>query len=136
MRDILNLTDEFEAKMGTQLAVNRTDLEAMEQLIMSGPLSPSEIARRLEISTAAATQAVDRLILAGHVSRSPHPTDRRGVLVVPSPASVGAAMGILMPMLTGMDAAITVFSDAERETITAYLRRVAEVYREQLARDA
>lgn len=132
LREILNLTDEFEAHLGRELTVNRTDLEAMEQLILDGPLSPTEIARRLGITTAAATVAVDRLIAVGHVSREPHPTDRRGVRIVPNPGSVSRAMGTLLPMIRGIDGAIDRFSEAERATITEYLSEVAGVYRAQL----
>lgn len=132
LRDILNLTEQFENHLGSELAVNRTDLEAMEELIKDGPLSPTELARRLGVTTAAATTVVDRLTRLGHVTREPHPSDRRGVLVVPAPASVTRALGTLMPMIAGIDSAITGFDEAQRETITAYLGEVARVYREQL----
>jgi DNA-binding MarR family transcriptional regulator len=132
LREILNLTEQFEDHLGRELTVNRTDLEVMEQLILDGPLSPTEIARRIGITTAAATVAVDRLIAVGHVSREPHPTDRRGVRIVPNPASVARAMGTLLPMISGIDGAINRFDEGERATITAYLAEVAGVYREQL----
>jgi DNA-binding MarR family transcriptional regulator len=132
LREILNLTDEFESHLGNELTVNRTDLEAMEQLIMSGPLTPTELAKRLGITTAAATTVVDRLIAVGHVTREPHASDRRAVMVVPNPASVAKAMGTLMPMIRGIDGAIAGFSTTERDTITAYLGEVARIYRAQL----
>jgi DNA-binding MarR family transcriptional regulator len=132
LRDILNLTDEFESHLGSELSVNRTDLEAMERLIQDGPLSPTQLARGLGLTTAATTTVVDRLIAVGHVTRQPHPTDRRGVLVVPNPDSVAKAMGTLMPMIRGIDSAISGFDESERLTITAYLTAVAGVYRAQL----
>jgi len=84
VREVYEVSQDFESHVGRQLAVNRTDLSAMEHLIQSGPLSPTELARRLEISTAAATTVVDRLTALGHTTRMHHPTDRRGVIVVPS----------------------------------------------------
>ncbi|WP_411699762.1 MarR family winged helix-turn-helix transcriptional regulator [Conyzicola sp.] len=132
LRDILNLTGDFERHLGRELTVNPTDLEAMEELIRDGALSPTELARRLHMSTAAVTTVVDRLTAVGHVSRERNPDDRRGILVVPHPDSVRKAMGTLMPMILGMDAVIGGFDDAEQDTITAYLERVADVYRAQL----
>lgn len=132
LREILTLTDDFEGHLASTLTVNRTDLEAMELLILDGPLSPTDLARRIGITTAAATIAVDRLIALGHVWREPHPTDRRGVRVVPNPASVERAMTTLLPMISGIDDAITGFDEQQRETITAYLAEVARVYRAQL----
>ena len=133
LRDILDLTGDFERHLGRELTVNPTDLEAMEELIRDGALSPTELARRLNMSTAAVTTVVDRLTAVGHVSREPNPDDRRGILVVPRPDSVRKAMATLMPMILGMDGVIAGFDAAERDTITAYLRAVADVYRAQLA---
>lgn len=132
LREILDLTDEFEKHLGKELSVNPTDLEAMEHLIQDGALSPTEIARRLGISTAAATAVIDRLTALGHVARTAHPTDRRGVLVRATPDSVQQAMGTLMPMIMGMDATLNSFSESELETITTYLEGVAAVYKAQL----
>ena len=135
LRDILDVTGEFEAHVGRELDVNPTDLQAMEHLISSGPLSPTELARRHGISTAAVTAVVDRLVAVDHVSRAKHPTDRRGVLVVPAPNSVAKAMSTLMPMIMGIDQVLDDFSAAEQATIAAYLERVLEVYRAQLPSD-
>ncbi len=132
LRDIADLTTEFERHLGRQLTVNPTDLEAMDHLIREGALSPTELANRLHITTAAVTTVVDRLVAVGHVSREANPRDRRGVLVVPAPESVRRAMSTLMPMILGMDDVLSDFNDAEKDTITSYLSRVVAVYRAQL----
>jgi DNA-binding MarR family transcriptional regulator len=132
LREILDLTGEFERHLGRTLTVNPTDLEAMEFLIREGALSPTDLSRRLDISTAAATTVVDRLTAVGHVSRVPNPDDRRGILVVPNPESVDRAMATLMPMIMGINHILDGFDEGQRDTITEYLGRVADVYREQL----
>ncbi len=132
LREILDLTGEFERHLGRALTVNPTDLEAMEFLIREGALSPTELARRLDISTAAVTTVVDRLTTVGHVTRVPNADDRRGILVVPNPDSVNRAMAALMPMIMGINRALDDFDEDQRDTITQYLSRVADVYRDQL----
>jgi DNA-binding MarR family transcriptional regulator len=132
LREFREITGEFEERLGAQLTVNATDLVAMEHLIQDGPLTPTELARRLGVTTAAMTTSIDRLTAVGHVTRSPNPADRRGVLVVPAPASVGRAMGMLLPMIMGIDAVLGDFDDTERQVIASYLRRVVEVYRRHL----
>lgn len=132
LREILDLTGEFERHLGRALTVNPTDLEAMEFLIREGSLSPTDLARRLDISTAAVTTVVDRLTSVGHVTRVPNPDDRRGILVVPNPDSVHRAMATLMPMIMGVNRALDDFDEEQRNTITRYLGRVADVYRDQL----
>ncbi|MEV8368912.1 MarR family transcriptional regulator [Microbacterium sp. NPDC064584] len=135
LREFLDVSDAFERSLGVELEVNQTDLEAMEHLLMSGPLGPSELARRLGISTASATTAIDRLVAVGHVTREPNPRDRRGVLVVPNEASRARAMARLMPMIIGVDAQLDHFSAGEQETITRYLRRVVDLYQEHVGED-
>lgn len=132
IREVREVSQEFELHVGRQLTVNPTDLQAMEHLIQSGPLGPTELARRLGISTAAVTSVVDRLTALGHATRTQHPTDRRGVVVVPSPASVTRAMGALIPMIRGIDGVLDDFDDDQQATITAYLEQVLSVYRDQL----
>jgi DNA-binding MarR family transcriptional regulator len=129
LRDLITVSDLFERRLRTHLTVNPTDLEAMEHLLASGPLGPSELARRLGITTASTTTLVDRLVELGHVTRQPHPTDRRGVLVVPTDTSRESAMSVLMPMILDVDAVLDGFSPQEQAVITAYLSRVVEVYR-------
>lgn len=132
IREFLDVSEEFEAHVGRELTVNPTDLQAMQHLIMSGPLGPTDLSRRLGISTAATTAVVDRLVAVGHASRTQHPTDRRGVVIVPNPASVQRAMNTLMPMIMGIDGVLDEFEEDDQAVITAYLERVLEVYRAQL----
>lgn len=135
LRDMRDVTTEFEQRLGEQLTVNPTDLLAMEHLIQDGPLTPTELARRVGVTTAAMTTSIDRLTAVGHVTRSPNPADRRGVLVVPAPASVGKAMGMLLPMIMGIDRVLDAYDEAQREVIASYLRQVVEVYRSHLPGD-
>jgi DNA-binding MarR family transcriptional regulator len=132
LRDILDTSEEFEQHVGRTLSVNPTDLDAMENLIMHGPLSPTELSRQLNISTAAVTAVIDRLIGVGHVTREQHPTDRRSVVVIPNPKSVETAMATLMPMIMGIDRVLDEFDDEEKAVIERYLDRVVTIYRDQL----
>jgi len=133
LREFVDANEAFEKTLGTELGVNATDLEAMEQLIMSGPLTPTELSRRLGISTASTTTAIDRLVALEHAHREPNPGDRRGVLVVPSPRSAERAMSRLMPMIHGLDRELADFTDDEQLVITAYLQRVVDRYRSHAA---
>ncbi|MCW4385623.1 MarR family transcriptional regulator [Salinibacterium sp. SYSU T00001] len=135
LREFTQLSDDFQAHLGRELTVNSTDLQAMQYLIQRGPMSPTALARALDISTAATTVVVDRLVKVGHVTREAHPTDRRAVVVVPAPQSIASAMAALTPMVRSIDRVIQSFSEEERDTITEYLRRVVDVYRESIPED-
>lgn len=129
LRDLLDVTDDFERSLGAQLTVNPTDLDAMQHLIMSGPLSPTDLAKRIGLSPAATTTVIDRLEALHHVRREPNPADRRGIRVVPSEASRARAMATIMPMIMGVDSVLDDFSPDEQHVVTRYLERVVDVYR-------
>lgn len=129
LRELIDVTDDFERALGDELAINATDLTAMEHLISAGPLSPTALAERLELSTAAVTTVIDRLQASGHARRVPNPDDRRGTLVVPEPASIGQAMRRIVPMVTAVDDAIRAFPPTEQDVIVRYLSAVVDAYR-------
>jgi DNA-binding MarR family transcriptional regulator len=132
LREIREVSSAFETHLGAELTVNPTDLAAMEHLIQDGPLTPTELAKRLGLTTAAVTTSIDRLTAVGHVSRAPNPADRRGLLVVPAPASIQRAMQSLLPMIIGIDRVLANFSEDEQAVITEYLAQVVAVYRTHL----
>ncbi len=129
LRETLDATEEYREALQRDLTVNSTDLLAMQHLLTAGPMGPTELSRRLGISAASTTTAVDRLVEVGHVIRQPHPTDRRGIVIVPTDASRAHAWELLTPMLADVDGALDAFSEPEREIIAAYLQRIIEVYR-------
>jgi DNA-binding MarR family transcriptional regulator len=100
--------------------------------MMSGPQSPTELARRLQVSAAAVTTIVDRLEAHGHVTRTRHPTDRRGILVAATRGSVDRALRTLIPVAQAIDSALDQFDEAERAAIARYLESVARLQREAL----
>lgn len=134
LRDLLDVSDDFAAALANRLEVNLTDLDAMQHLIMAGPLSPSALAKRVGLSTAAMTTAIDRLEAVGHVRRRANPDDRRSVLVEARPESRQRAMGLLMPMIGAVDAVLDDFDERDQQVITRYLSRVVETYRGHSAR--
>lgn len=133
MRRILVLNQDVEKQLGRELEVNARDLEAMQRLMEHGPLSPSALAQMLGISTAAVTVVVDRLVRVGHVSRKPHPTDRRSLLVVPTPQSARRAMDSLLPMIMEIDGLISRYPSEQQAAITDYLDRTVEVLERRLS---
>jgi DNA-binding MarR family transcriptional regulator len=130
LKAISMLTREIGKKIGETLGVNVTDIAALEHLLHNGPTTPGQLADRLKVTTAAATQIVDRLERAGHVSRERQANDRRKVFVVPVEASVDRAFEQLAPMLDGLDGVIADLGPGERQIIENFLDHVVEVYRD------
>ena len=136
VREIVRLSGEFERHLGRVLEVNPTDLTAMQHLIQSGPLSPSELARRLRISTAATTLVVDRLEASGHARRHRREDDRRKIVVVPDAGSTQRTADELLPIVRGIADLLTDLPPAESAVVERFLGRVVDVYREAVGEAA
>jgi DNA-binding MarR family transcriptional regulator len=130
VRRVFQLEQRFERRLAAALDVNATDLSAMEHLMERGPMTPSELATRLEMSTAATTHVIDRLVAVGHVERHPHPVDRRKITVTPAPASVRRAFEELSPMIAGVGDVAAAYTAEEQAVIAGFLSGIADLYEE------
>lgn len=117
-----------EQRLARALGINPTDLAAMEHLMTDGPLTGKDLADRLRVSSAASTHVVDRLERAGHITRRPHASDRRKVLVAAEQASTARAFAFLTPLLRGVEALVAALGEDERTTVERFLGEVVDVY--------
>lgn len=67
------------------MRLNETDMRAIRMIMgaqrRGEAVTPKDIARAVDISPASTTKLIDRLVAAGHLTRSPHPTDRRTTVI-------------------------------------------------------
>lgn len=96
--DVINALREFRTsesamrrRARSSLSMGETDLLALRYLIDADAagvgIRPTELAARLGITSASMTSLVDRLVGSGHVTREPHPSDRRAVILRPTPGA-------------------------------------------------
>lgn len=93
-----------------QLGVSATEMVALGHLYADGPLTAAELATRLQITSASATELVDRLEKTTYARRQPHPQDRRKRLVTltdPGRHAVHAAYDRFVGELAEIYAALT-----------------------------
>lgn len=100
--------------------LGESELVALQHLALE-PLGPAEVARRLGVSTAAATGIVDRLAARGHVERRAHATDRRRTEVHLTEPGRAELVGHLMPMFLALRALEAEFSPEELQVVQRYL---------------
>lgn len=87
----------MRTRLSGAMRVNPTDLRSLRHVIRvvedaekgDAPaegrgVTPRLLADHLGITTAAVSVLVDRLVASGHIERTPHPRDRRSVLIVPT----------------------------------------------------
>jgi len=68
-------------EMCERLRLSAGELLALAHLSVEGPLGPTDLTRRLHMTTGAMTAMLDRLSERDYVAREPHVTDRRRVVV-------------------------------------------------------
>ncbi len=73
-------------RMRTDTTLSLGQLAALGTLDRHGPLSPGELATHERVQPPSMTRIVKALEAEGFVSRQPHPTDRRQVVVALAPA--------------------------------------------------
>ena len=133
MRKVLVLNDVVEYQMRRAMGTNETDFQAMQHLMTKGPMTPSQLADALHITTAAATTVVDRLVRADHARRVPHPLDRRSTMVEPTKHAAQKAMSKLMPMIRQTDQLVRDVEPAQQEAVVTYLAGVVQAMEQRVA---
>ncbi|MFD2079848.1 MarR family protein [Actinopolymorpha cephalotaxi] len=145
LRDVLDLNLLVRGALARRLGMPLTDVEAVEHVIAAqgqthlraketggAGLGPVELSRRLGITSAAATQTVNRLVADGHVRRTPHPGDRRRQVLSVTESGMRDVMRELLPLLDLVSAVTAERSPEEREIILSYLRDVATAFQAYL----
>lgn len=107
------------------MRLNQTDMRALHFLIACGNrgviATPGAIAVHLGISTASTTKLLDRLERGGHITRSPHPSDRRALAIAITAETRRSAMATVGRQHARRFVAAARLTSAEREIVTRFL---------------
>lgn len=127
LREVIDAGGKVRRVVARRAGLGESELVALQHLI-NGARGPAEVARLLEVSTAASTGIVDRLVAHGHVERRPHPDDRRRTDVHVTDSGREEVLGLLMPMFVELARLDAEFDDAERATVARYLTRTLAAF--------
>ncbi|WP_433802821.1 MarR family winged helix-turn-helix transcriptional regulator [Actinomycetospora sp. CA-084318] len=125
VRDLIGASQDLVVRMAKAMGMNVTDMTAIHLLDVHGPMGAAELAERLGIRSASATVLVDRLEAAGHVARTPHPTDRRRVTLAVTPSAQAHAVDVWLPGLRHIDEVCRSLSTDEAVVVRTVLGRLA-----------
>ena len=121
VRDLVEASVRLRHELARRLGVNDHEMRALDHL-SRGPAGPAELARLLEVSTAASTGIVDRLSSRGHVARHPHPDDRRRTVVELTDHGRAEVLTHLRPMLGHLGSLDAGLDDDDRAVVHRFLR--------------
>lgn len=127
LREAINRGNRLRHVLARRAGLSESDLVAMEHL-MAEPLGPGDLARILDVTTAASTGLVDRLVQRGHVQRHPHELDRRRTQVEVTPSGREEVLTHLLPMFRELDRLDRSFTAEERAVVERYLRGVIAAF--------
>jgi DNA-binding MarR family transcriptional regulator len=123
----------FHSSVAQSMGLDPSAYKTLFLLSRLGPLSAGEIARENGLATASVTDLIDRLVAKGYVSRGPHPTDRRRIVVTLNEASVTTSrrgFGVPNPSLAEL---CERYDKEQLELIADFLKRNAQRLRDDLA---
>lgn len=101
---------------------HRGDLETLVELDLVGPLSPSELAETLLLTSGGMTVRLNRLQAAGLIERQPNPRDGRGVLVHLTQSGSDLVSDAFTTVLSAQAAMVGTLKRSERERLVELLR--------------
>jgi DNA-binding MarR family transcriptional regulator len=127
MRRLSTEIDALDQRAADYFGTNRTDLHLIDVLRSRGPLTASQLASAVGLTSGGLSIALDRLERIGYVRRSQHPDDRRSVLV--------EATDVLVPLEAEMFGSLAertrkllgTYNREQLTTIKHYLEHAAEI---------
>ncbi|WP_394620017.1 MarR family winged helix-turn-helix transcriptional regulator [Lentzea sp. JNUCC 0626] len=134
VRRMLQAGREMQAAMARRLGVRITDVQAVDQVVSAdSPLGTVELGDRLGIRSASATVLVDRLVSAGHLTRSPDPHDRRRVVLGATDHARGEVRQALTPLLREITTITDRLDDDQVVTVLGFMEELTVALREYAA---
>jgi DNA-binding HxlR family transcriptional regulator len=118
-----------------RIGINATDLNCLNIVALTGPVTAGGLARETGLTTASITGVLDRLEEGGFVRRERDPKDRRRVIVTlntgPGLREIGPTFG---PLVRAWRDAAAGYSEEELRLLLGFQRKLEQIVRDQLAR--
>lgn len=106
-----------------RLGVNRTDYRILGAVQLRGPMSAGRLAGAVQLSPAATTEAVQRLVARGMLERDTDPADRRRAVITLGSGTRAVLEAFYEPIRAEGHALLARYSDAELAVIVDFLDR-------------
>ena len=129
LSELLATSARLNHVIARRAGLSETELLTLQH-VSGDEIGPAEVARRLQVSTAAATQIVDRLVGRGHVRRLRDDADRRRTTLLITDSGRSELGEYLVPMFVLLDRLDRELDEEKREVVARYLRSVVAAFDE------
>jgi DNA-binding MarR family transcriptional regulator len=117
MRAVTAQSDRVGRYFARQHSVSGNDFHALLHVMVAEtagkPLTMAQLRQRMDVSPAAITYLVDRMIDAGHIRRESDPADRRKALIRYEASGMELAQGFFAPLGVHLRAALADLPDED-----------------------
>jgi DNA-binding MarR family transcriptional regulator len=118
----------YNAAIAETLGLSISDLRCYEIIDRSpNPITGKHLSDATGLTTAAITGVVDRLEAQKLIKRTPHPTDRRQIILEPLPEAKKKVVALYEPLRQGMMTLTNSYNDEQLAIIADYLERATAV---------
>jgi len=117
-------------QVSDRIGLQDVDLECLDLIARTGPLTPSALARAADLHPATLTGVLDRLENAGWIKRERVPTDRRAVHLTADMVRGRDVLRLYEPMRAAIADICADFDPAQLKVIAAFLARVGAAGRQ------
>jgi DNA-binding MarR family transcriptional regulator len=125
LRDMRNQLSMLNRQVGGRLDLKEIDLDCLDLISRSGPMTPSTLARRAGLHPATMTGILDRLERAGWIARERDAADRRAVALRALPDRGGELFRLFAGMNSALDKICSEYDEEQLTVIADFLRRSA-----------
>jgi len=117
--------------IASRLGLNIIEVKTIDILQQMGPLTPGVIAEQTGLATPSVTALIDRLEKKGFVQRVRDTEDRRRVFVTLDKQHYAELYGLFGSFIHSVEQLLEPYSDEQLVLIHDFLKRSAQVMREQ-----
>lgn len=121
-----DLTNRYSSKVGLHGKDGEALLQIWQAELSEQPLSPSQLAKKLQITRAAVSYLTDRLVDSGYVNRETSDSDRRKTILRISELGGKIGHDFTAPMEAGLSGLFAERSQKELTIFTEMLREFVE----------
>lgn len=124
----------FHQKAADYYGLGITEMKTISILMQEGALTAGQLAERLNITSGAVTNLLDRLEKTKAVQRKSDPDDRRRVIITLTHGAFQKDENIYQSMGTTFDALMQTYSTEELEFLVRYYAKSIELTKAEIAK--